>query len=273
MTNYDELEYKSLLVSQRGPVLEVVLNRPEIRNAINTLFESEYEDVLAKAGADDAIRVVTVTANGPVWCSGHDLKDLAKRVNDAGGFGDFASRRLPLEWGFRKAIVAGVHGFVGPQGNHLLGPMDFVIAAKGTKFSFEQTRMGGGRSGAAILAFQIPMRALLKLYMMGGWFDEQAALEWQYVQRVVEPEDLRSEVARWADQIALIPPAQVAAAKEGVHRVYELMGLANVMTVGNRVSGHGDDKDFEFFERVEKDGLKSALKWRDAKFDSDIAKI
>jgi enoyl-CoA hydratase/carnithine racemase len=273
----DNNHFNSLLVDRRGPVLEVQLNRPEARNALTFALEEEWTRVLDAAETDPEVHVVTLTGVGPVFSAGHDLKEVAEGYASNSPAWEAAARRgphLPRSWYFRKPIVAGVHGYVGPAANHMLGPVDFIIAAAGTRFSFEQTRMAGGGAGGTIIAFQMPMRALKKLYMLGGWFDAETALDWQYVQRVVPTaDDVRKEVAAWADDLAKIPSRQLASAKEGIHRVYELMGLLNVMGVQNKVSGHGSERDVNFFKMVEEKGLREALRERDAQFSREIAHI
>jgi enoyl-CoA hydratase len=268
-------EFKTILANRRGPVLELVLNRPEVRNAINHQLEVEWNAALDAAEDDDEIRVVTITGNGPHFSAGHDLKEVAGMLSNDHAANAF--RRVPqLErsWYFKKPLVVGVHGYVGPHANHMIGPADFVVAAADTRFSFEQTRMGGGGAGGTVLAFLVPMRALKKLYMMGGWFDAETALSWQYVQRVVPTaDDVRREVASWADQLTKIPARQLATAKEGIHRIYELMGLLDVMGVQNKLSGHGSTQDMSWFQTVQDKGLREALKIRDAQFDQKTAKI
>jgi len=270
--------YEFLAVQRRGPVLDVRLSRPEARNALTFALGAEWDAVLDEAESDDGVRVVTLTGEGPVFSAGHDLKEVAggyaNRDSAHGTAWERQRPSLPRSWYFPKPIVAGVHGYVGPAANHLLAPCDFVIAVTGTRFSFEQTRMGGGGAGGTVIAFQVPMRALKKLYMLGGWFDADTALEWQYVQRVVPSvEEMRAEVARWADDLAKVPEAQIASAKEGIRRIYELMGLLNVAGVGNKVSGHGSTRDKSFFEMVQEKGLREALRQRDSAFDTNISKI
>src|SRR5262245_36554997 len=143
-------EYETLLVNQRGPVLEVQLNRPEARNALSWQLHHEWDTVLDRAEDDPEIRVVTLTGTGPIFSAGHDLKEVAEGYATEGkpsGVPAHEPPHLPRAWYFRKAIIAGVHGYVGPAANHLLASCDFVIAASGTRFSFEQTRMGGGGAG------------------------------------------------------------------------------------------------------------------------------
>lgn len=264
-------------VTRRGPVLKVELNRPEKRNALTFKAEADWDAILDMAEEDDEIRAVTLSGRGPVFSSGHDLSEVSA---------DFAAGRqpegakakvphLPRAWYFRKPILAGVHGFVGPAANSLLTMADFIIAVAGTRFSYEQTRSGGnsGRS-ESLMPFLVPMRALKKLFMFGGWFDAETALQWQYVQRVVPDYDaMLRELDKWADQIAMIPREEVMATKDNLRQQYELMGLASIQTVGHFIVAHGHEEDKAFYQTMQEKGLKEAIRRRDAGFDPSVAKI
>lgn len=271
------LEFSTFLVEKRGSVLDVRLNRPEVRNALTFRSDEEWSSLLDLAETDPEIRVVTLTGNGPVFSAGHDLKETAPHYAK----GEIPETmleeipRLPRAWYFRKPIVAGVHGFVGPGADAWLGSVDFVIAVNGTRFSYEQTRVGGNVDRSmSMLPFLLPMRAFKKLFMLGGWFDAETALQWQYVQRVVSSVELmHQEVARWADQLALIPPAELRASKENIRQMYKLWGLSMVATAGTLKFGHGHEEDKAFYQLLQEKGMKEALRLRDAQFDREVAKI
>jgi enoyl-CoA hydratase/carnithine racemase len=117
------------------------------------------------------------------------------------------------------------------------------------------------------------MRVWKKLVMTGGWFTGEQALKWDFVQRVVPREDLDKTVRAWANEIALVPPEQTKSARIGIHRQYELMGLATMALVQNNFSGHGADVDREFFRRVLKEGVGKAVKFRQTNSDDSITQI
>jgi enoyl-CoA hydratase/carnithine racemase len=280
-------EYNALLVEVDGPIVEIVFNRPEKRNALNFEMVREFEEVLAQAEVDDSVRVVTLRGAGKVFSAGHDLNDVKELA-------EYAARGIPHPevdplgapqlmrcWYFSKPLIAGVHGFVGPEAMKTIANFDFVIAASGTRFSYEQARVRSSAPGGNPLVFLLPMRVWKKLLLMGGWFDAEQALSFHFVQRVVSEEELAGEVRAWAEQIATIPSADLQIAKEGIHRQYELMGLANMEMVQNRITkrvesdaGSGAAAG-DFWDQLGAggDGLKKALKDRDAAVDSDISKV
>ena len=53
------MEYKTLLIDQEGAVLKITMNRPEVLNAQSRILREEYDDALARAAEDEAVRKLT----------------------------------------------------------------------------------------------------------------------------------------------------------------------------------------------------------------------
>jgi enoyl-CoA hydratase/carnithine racemase len=271
--------FETLLVSVDGPILDVVLNRPEKRNALNFAMVRELDEVLGDAKLDDAIRVVTVRGAGKVFSAGHDLGDVkavaeaeAKRTRHP-DVDPLQPPALMRSWYFPKPLIAGVHGFVGPEAMKMIATFDFVIAARDTRFSYEQTRIRTSAPGGNPLVFLLPMRVWKKLVLMGGWFDAEQALGFHFVQRVVEEAELQKELRRWAAHLADGPAEDIQIAKLGIHRQYELMGMANMELVQNRITERRVDLSPFWQSMEEQSGLAEALRARDADVDPGISQV
>ena len=272
---YDD--FKTILVSKKGPIFEIILNRPEARNAITYPLQDEIIRAANMASDDDEVKVVTLRGAGKIFCAGHDLKEVASGYATVGRPAGKDPHKIPGLFGLwycTKPIVAAVHEYVGPMGMvDLLANCDFVLAAEGTRFSFEQARFGGGNLSHSPIVFQLPMRVWKKLAMIGGWFTAEQALKWDFVQRVVPLEELEDELQTWADQIAAVPLEQLKAAKMNINRQYELMGLNNMAGVQNATTGHGDEEDKKFWQMVMDQGLRAALDFRQEGVDSDTMQV
>lgn len=267
-------EYRFIKVTRPSKhICEIMLDRPERRNAINPGLRAEWYEALDMADADPDVRVAVLRGAGPVFCAGGDMKEGASKVlSGKSGYGSWTGY-LPRPWHFRKALIAGVHKYSGPEAFNLLGYCDFIVAAEGTRFSFEAARSGGDGATSPIMSIQLPFRVMKKLYMMGGWFDANQALKWDFVQRVVPEADLERETYRWAEELCKIPPEQIKHAKDHLHRIYELMGLVNIVSVRDRAPGHTGEKDADFYKMIEEKGMKEALKFRDSQFDLELARV
>ncbi len=64
-----------VLTSRDGPVLKLALNRSGARNALSESLMAALQNVLDTAAKDDS-RVIVLAAEGPAFCSGHDLKEM-----------------------------------------------------------------------------------------------------------------------------------------------------------------------------------------------------
>src|SRR3954462_15890604 len=71
-----------LLNAQTGGVLRLVLNRSQARNALSSELMGAILAALEGAAADNATRVIVIAAEGPVFSSGHDLKEMARHRAD-----------------------------------------------------------------------------------------------------------------------------------------------------------------------------------------------
>ena len=72
---------QKIISESKGPVTTIIVNRPEVRNAL----DQESMELLTLAyrafEADDSQRVAVVTGAGGAFCAGADLKEASKRVD------------------------------------------------------------------------------------------------------------------------------------------------------------------------------------------------
>jgi enoyl-CoA hydratase len=87
----------SLVVDQPAEgVLRMQLNRPGTRNAVDLALARLMSEALDRLEADDALRVGVITAAGPVFCAGMDLKAFGRgELPVVGGGASLASWRSP----------------------------------------------------------------------------------------------------------------------------------------------------------------------------------
>src|SRR6202012_1541535 len=81
-----------ILTTRDGAVLRISLNRPQARNALSSALMGALADALDAAAADTSVRVVILAAEGNVFSSGHDLKEMmARRAEGDHGAAAFAA--------------------------------------------------------------------------------------------------------------------------------------------------------------------------------------
>jgi enoyl-CoA hydratase/carnithine racemase len=277
------LSFDCLLTRMEGSTLVLTFNRPEVRNAIDWAMERELWTALDAAQRMEEVRAVVLNGAGEMFSAGHDLQQVAREVRDGGPKvdGEWWARQttMPPSWNFSKPLIAAVHGFVGPYANGILLTADFVIAAEGTKFSFEHARTGVGRPWGpyTLMYFTFPPRVVYKLWALGGWMDAEQAESFHYVQRVVDRDELDAVALHWAEQCSLIDSEGFGNTKRGMHEMYEAMGLLEMVRIGRKPmeppSAEAVARNTEFNRTWKHEGAKAALALRDAGVDPDFSQV
>src|SRR4030095_11218170 len=90
-----QTEFETLIVKIDGPICEVILNRPEARNAWNAQMHADYDHVLDEAADDASIKVVTLRGAGRIFSAGHDLKEVAEGYSTVGKPSGWDPHRTP----------------------------------------------------------------------------------------------------------------------------------------------------------------------------------
>jgi len=74
-----------LLREDRGPVALLTLNQPDARNALSeelmAALQSQFDDITKSS----SIKVVVIAANGPVFCAGHNIRQMESHRSDGDG--------------------------------------------------------------------------------------------------------------------------------------------------------------------------------------------
>ncbi|HEU5033472.1 MAG TPA: enoyl-CoA hydratase family protein [Mycobacteriales bacterium] len=191
-------------------VATVTLDSPHNRNALSAQLRRELDAHLARAFADDAVRVVVLTHSGTVFCSGMDLKEAS------GGAvaGDEFPRILEAVWTSPKPVVARLGGPARAGGLGLVAACDIAVAADTVTFALTEVRIGVVPAiiSVTVLPRLLP-RAANELFLTGETFDAHRAVAIGLLNAAVPPEALDDEVRRYVDTLGLAAPRALAATK------------------------------------------------------------
>jgi enoyl-CoA hydratase/carnithine racemase len=204
-----------VLVTRRGHVCEVRLNRPDKRNALNFNMYEALIDAFTEAEADDEIRVFLLSGEGACLTGGNDLKDFlnAPEVIESD---HVISRFLRALSGFSKILIAATHGPTVGIGVTLLLHCDLVVAAaRSTRLITPFVQLGVVPEAASTLLLPrlIGHQRAAEMLFLGQPLDAKTAREWGLVNRVVDDEKLMEEARALADAVARQPPGAVRATK------------------------------------------------------------
>jgi enoyl-CoA hydratase/carnithine racemase len=216
----------------RGAILEIVLNRPNKRNAINDDLYHAFDTAVNDANKLTDIRAVLVRGKGKVFSAGIDYTDFL-RLAEVYGPG-WQQRMRNITDDFQRVLtnlerlelptIALLHGHCLGLAMELALACDLRIAAQGTQLGLPETLLGmipdvGGTTRLVRLVG--PARAK-ELIFTGRQIDAEQAQSWGIVNRVVPFEELLNAGEALAEEISQAAPLAVGMAK----RVID--GLADI---------------------------------------------
>jgi enoyl-CoA hydratase len=203
------------LIEQRGHVLVVTMNRPQVRNALSGPMLALLRQAWDQVDTDPGIRVCVLTGAGGAFCAGADLKAMTRsHPGDAGGAFD-ASVIEPLLKGRRlaKPLIAAVEGAAVAGGTEILQATDIRVAGESARFGVTEARWGlfplGG--SAVRLPRQVPYTVAADLLLTGRHITAAEALAIGLIGHVVPDGQALPKALEIAGTIAANGPVAVRA--------------------------------------------------------------
>ena len=223
-----------------GPVATITINRQERRNAISAAVTGALSESLARAEADDSVRVVVVTGAGDkAFCAGGDMA----AINSEGAVAQHFMRAEvgELFQQMRKSrlpIVARVNGHALAGGFGLMLACDLVIASTDAAMGTPEIDLGlWPFMITAVIQRDVPRKLALELMLTGRRLTASEGERWGFVNRLVEREALDEAVAELTETIASRSPLVSALGKRSFYRSEDmdfdqsLEYLAGMLTV------------------------------------------
>jgi enoyl-CoA hydratase len=212
---------ETLIVERHEGVAEIVLNRPEQRNALNAAMCDELRAAAVALRADDAIHCVIVRANGPVFCAGADLKERKGMTID-----DVRARRLKAFAAYDaiekigKPCIALVEGAAVGSGGEIAMACDFIIATDNASFRTPEALWG--TVGATQRLPRIVGKRLAKdMAYTGRTLSVKEAQQAGLVSRIVPASEAVSIVREIARDVAAAPALAMRLTRDCIDRGVE----------------------------------------------------
>lgn len=181
-----------VLVERVGPALTITLNRPAVRNALNTAMRDALVEALLLPALDPSISDVHLRGLGPAFSTGGDLDEF-------GSFTDPASAHLlRLQQSVGRSIsaiaarvTAHLHGPCMGSGIELPAFAGRVVAHPDATFSLPEVSLGlvPGAGGTVSLPRRIGRTKTAYLALTRTAIDARTALAWGLVDALDEPDD------------------------------------------------------------------------------------
>lgn len=139
---------ETLILREQGACLDVTFNRPEQRNAINSVMAREFSELVDFLGDAPAIRLVTLRGAGGHFCAGGDIKERRAMADDAEGVSAIEKRNRNAGHMFLRfarlpqTTISLIEGSAFGGGFGYACLTDITILTRGARMGMPETRIG-----------------------------------------------------------------------------------------------------------------------------------
>jgi methylglutaconyl-CoA hydratase len=209
-----------LIRHQSGSIVELTLNRPEKRNALNTELVNALKSQLMQLQYDEAVRVIIISGNGEAFCAGADLAYLQQlqsfsyeeNLEDSLGLAEL----FRLIYLHPKLIIARVEGSALAGGCGLAAVCDLCYATKESKFGYTEVKIGFIPAIVSyFLVRKIGEAKARELLLTGKIIEAPEALDRGLITGIMDAEEIKIKVSQIAEKLAReTSPSSIALTKK-----------------------------------------------------------
>ncbi|MEM9425593.1 MAG: enoyl-CoA hydratase-related protein [Pseudomonadota bacterium] len=256
------MDYRTLQVTRQDGYSVVMLQRPEVKNALNAVMRAELLHA-TKAEANEA-RAIVFTGAGDAFCSGQDLSD-AKSLASVNLERTLRDEYVPL----LRAIydcpvptIAAVNGAAAGAGANLALAADVVIASEKAVFLQAFARIGliPDAGGTYWLPRQVGFARAMGAALFAEPVPARQAADWGMIWEAVEDSAFESHWRARAAKLAAGPTMTYQYAKEAIRTSYANTLEEQLLTEARLQGRCGKTRDFQ-------EGVMAFLEKRPAEYE------
>lgn len=221
-----------ILVRQTEVVLEIVLNRPDKRNALNNELIQQFDAAVTQANRTPGLRAVVIRGEGPVFSAGIDVSNLLALADIYGPHWQQRMRSITDEYQgvltrlerLELPTFALLHGYCLGLALELALACDFRLAAEGTQFGLPETRLGmiPDVGGTTRLTRLVGVARAKELIFTGRQIDAALAEQWGLVHYTLPAAEVQPTAGKLIAEIQQAAPLAVGMAKRVIDGQYDI---------------------------------------------------
>jgi len=196
--------YEYLKIEQEINITTIILNRPQVRNILDSGILTELENNLTELENDAETKVIIITGTDN-FCAGANIKELLeKHPVEAETFSRLGHKVFNHIENMEKPVIAAVNGYALGGGCELAMACDIRIASENAKFGQPEVNLGliPGFGGTQRLARLVGIGRAKELIFTGRIIDAKEAETMGLVNKVVKDGVLMEKTKEMAQVLA-----------------------------------------------------------------------
>lgn len=213
------MKQHTVLYEVKDQIALITLNRPEVKNALNSQMHEELYNCFQAAAEDDTVKVVILQGSGDAFCAGADLKSVSSDSAESFDYGDYLqstyNRLILFIDSITKPVIAYLNGVTVGAGLSIALACDYRIADSRAKLALSFLKIGLVPDAGA--SYFLPRLVGLGKAMeltLGQTISAEEAFRINLITAIGNPEE-------YAHKLAAIPPAAYGLAKQNMKQGFE----------------------------------------------------
>ena len=220
-----------VLEETKDNVLWLTLNRPEQRNPLSSSMIASIKSAIERADLDPDVRAIVLTATGPVFSAGHDLRETGLDSDESNEHRESRIRQILRDCEQMmltivhspKAIIASVQGTATAAGCQLVSACDLAIASDNVQFCTPGVNIGSFCTTPLVgIGRNINRKHAMEMALTGDMFSAEDAVRFGLVNRAVPADELHTTTAELAGRIAGKSAQGIRSGKEAFYRQVDM---------------------------------------------------
>ncbi|MEC7914672.1 MAG: enoyl-CoA hydratase/isomerase family protein [Actinomycetota bacterium] len=223
------MEFETVRIDGEGAIRHLVLNRPEVHNAVNGQLVADVHEATRLLDADPSVRVVIIRGEGKSLCSGADLKQPRTSTQDAMLGSKHGATMYDALLHMNPITIALCHGYMIGGGAVLPAACDFRIGSPTVNLTLNEISIGFNltwHSLPALVNLVGPHRAK-EMLILGRTYNLNELNEFGYFTDIVDDDEaLLAAGEQLGAEIVKQPPVPVTVTKASINAQAMPLGRA-----------------------------------------------
>jgi len=242
---------------------DVVISRPEKRNAMNEATVADLTTAIERVDEDDDVLAATLLGSGSVFCAGFQLDVMHENdVDEQDEFQRSFAALLDAMDEMTTPIVAGIKGAGIAGGFELTLPADLRVLGAETKYGIIEVTLGifPHQGSTQRLPRIVGIGKAKELVLTGEYIDPEEADRCDLVTEVVPESDVDDRARELADDLTEKAPLGISNALEAFKATFDVPLEDGLMTEHRLAMQVYDSRD-------RKEGFEAQLEGREPEFE------